>query len=273
MYEKRYVKKRIRRLVVLIGAGVSALVVGTFSIVAFLGRYVGTFTVSLNMADVQLALSDSASFERQESFLQIEALPDYSETTFTALPDPDLLDSEKLDSLAGANYNPNDGSITNLSFFKYTFYVKNVGNISANFKTTVRISGSRPSQDGRYLDDTIRIMLFENPMQGESHDYTVFAKRRAIAYRNEDGTVDWREPVSIQENQVTPYKPFQGYAEEFESDSVIVTTATPQFDKDEVKRYTIVTWLEGYDAQSDPLLKAPVGATLKLGVEINAYEN
>ena len=39
----------------------------------------------------------------------------------------------------------------------------------------------------------------------------------------------------------------------------------------EVRKYTVVTWLEGFRSSNDKL--APEGASIKLGVEINAYEN
>jgi len=44
----------------------------------------------------------------------------------------------------------------------------------------------------------------------------------------------------------------------------------PQIDVGEMRRYTIVTWLEGF--RSDNTKPAPAGASIKLGVEINAYE-
>ena len=38
-------------------------------------------------------------------------------------------------------------------------------------------------------------------------------------------------------------------------------------------RYTVVYWLEGYDPQSTTELTPPQNALIKLGVEINAYED
>ena len=38
-------------------------------------------------------------------------------------------------------------------------------------------------------------------------------------------------------------------------------------------RYTMVVWLEGADPQSVPSEDYPEGATLKLSVDISAYEN
>ena len=44
------------------------------------------------------------------------------------------------------------------------------------------------------------------------------------------------------------------------------------FIRNDIRRYTIVFWLEGYDPQSRPDEEHPEGATLKLGVDISAYE-
>ena len=274
MYEKKYVSKRLRRVAVAIGAGISATVIGVFSIVAFLGRFVGTFTVTLDNANVSLALSTSSSFDRQESFLHIADLPSYSETTFTSLPDAEVLDNEETSYLNGANYTP-EGLINNLSYFKYTFFVKNVGTVTARYELKLKILDSTPSTDShpRYLDDTLRAMLYENDAASSEHNYTVYAKPRAIAYVSGGGEVIYKEPISVQESDVSPTLEFQGYAEMFESDKVIATTFTESFVQDAVKRYTLVTWLEGYDAQSSPFEGAPKDAKIRIGVEINAYEN
>lgn len=274
MYEKKYVSKRLRRVAVAIGAGISATVIGVFSIVAFLGRFVGTFTVTLDNANVSLALSTSSSFDRQESFLHIADLPSYSETTFTSLPNAEVLDNEETSYLNGANYTP-EGLINNLSYFKYTFFVKNVGTVTARYELKLKILDSTPSTDShpRYLDDTLRAMLYENDAASSEHNYTVYAKPRAIAYVSGGGEVIYKEPISVQESDVSPTLEFQGYAEMFESDKVIATTFTESFVQDAVKRYTLVTWLEGYDAQSSPFEGAPKDAKIRIGVEINAYEN
>ena len=86
MYELKYVKKRKTKLFVAISGGVATVVVSTFAIVSFLGRYVGTFTVSLDTGKVNLALSDSSEFKRKESFLRIDSLPAFHEYTRSSLP-------------------------------------------------------------------------------------------------------------------------------------------------------------------------------------------
>lgn len=276
MFESRYVIKRVRRIAIAIGAGVSATGIGVFSIVAFLGRFVGTFTVSLDTANVSLALSETSTFEKQESFLHIDTLPTYSETTYRDLPDDLELDTERTDYLHGANRNPITDEIQNLQYFKYTFFLKNVGTIQARYDLKVNILENEPSTDDhpRYLDETLRVKLYENDATLEEHANNVYAKKRSIPYKNRDtGEVEWRTPISVLEDDANSVNPFQGYAEQFESDTVICTISTSSFSRNAVKRYTLVTWLEGNDESSDWTLPAPKGAKLKLGVEIKAYEN
>ena len=67
--------------------------------------------------------------------------------------------------------------------------------------------------------------------------------------------------------------PFYGYAEKFEAEDRVTTLRVKDFKQDDIRRYTIVTWLEGEDPESDHRKEAPKGAKIKIGVEINAYEN
>ena len=57
----------------------------------------------------------------------------------------------------------------------------------------------------------------------------------------------------------------------FVSPTTILTSTDNPLGVNEIRRYTIVTWLEGFRSSNEQL--APDGATIKLGVEINAYEN
>ena len=272
MYELQYVKKRKRRKWVAIGGGISLIGVSALAIVAFLGRFVGTFTVSLNTGNVELALSDSSSFARKESYLRINDIPNFHEFTYSSLPKSEVLDSETTDYLTGATYKP-DGGVDALDYFKYTFYVKNVGKTAASYSLKINITDNKAGEGSRTLDDTLRVMLYENRADSEEHEFKVYAKRAATHHFDENGEVNFQEPISVSEENATPYEPFVGYAEEFESSNVITTISVTNFAVGEIRRYTLVNWLEGYDLQSNNLEEAPKGARIKLGVEINAYEN
>ncbi len=258
MYELEYVRKRKTKKFVALGAGVSAVVVTSLAIVAFLGRFVGTFTVSLEAKNVELTLSDNFSFQNSSSFLRVNEVPKFQEFTYSdfAKFGDDSIDSDQTSIDIGAN--PKNES---LNFFKYTFFVKNVGYTPAVYDFSLNIIESSASSDGRYLDDTMRVMVYDN---GEK---TVYGKRSQT--KNMAG--DFRSPISINDYEASNLYPFQGYAEMFVSPTVIMTSTNTPLGVGEIRRYTIVTWLEGFRSSNYEV--APDGATIKLGVEINAYEN
>ena len=273
MYELKYVKKKTRNKFIVIGAGVSTIVVTTFAIIAFLGRFVGTFTVSLNTGDVSLALSTSQEFVEQSSFLRVDSLPDFQERTYSQLPDADALDSEHTSYLDWANKKSDNVTISSIPFFKYTFFVKNVGGVPAGYTMKIRILDSKAANDGRKIEDTLRVMLYDNDGSSTEHNKEIYAKRSPNHHLDEDGNVSFAEAITVDPSRADEFTPFLGYAKEFESDSIITTISTEEpFETGDIKRYTLVTWLEGFDLQSDNFKKAPKGANLRLGVEINAYE-
>ena len=62
-------------------------------------------------------------------------------------------------------------------------------------------------------------------------------------------------------------------AEVFKDNKTVAEYSVSNFNSLAIKRYTIVIWLDGNDPQSKPDTEYPEGATLKLGVDIAAYEN
>ena len=271
MYELGYVKKRKRRRIVLLVGGVSTVVVSTLCTVAFLGRYVGTFSVSLDTGNVGLTLSREKAFTEPTSFLKVDSLPKFHEYTYRdfGFIGDDVIDNEESDlNIAAATLN-DDGTYSSINFFKYTFYVKNVGDVPCKYNFSVNILESKPSTDGRYLDDTVRFMIYDNSIDNE-HNKKVYAKRSAIPHKDKDGNVDYRAPISVREEESSEDYPFEGYAEMFTSSDVITSFSVDYFAVSEIRRYTLVYWLEGFS--SDSTKTAPEGATIKLGVEINGYE-
>lgn len=263
MYRLEYVKKRKRRKRVAIVGGISTVVVATFAIVAFLGRFVGTFTVSLETRNVDLTLLEKKDSTAHTSFLRVSDLPAFQEYTYKYLKDIDgfeNIDNEDSSSFMGANYDSSQ-QITSLNFFKYTYYVKNVGSKKAKYDWSVNILEDVKAKDGRSLLDTVRVMIF---VDGEHKVYG-----QAATELNDEG--DYRSPVSVSKEQADDNFPFEGYAYLFTSSKVITTFQGQEINVGELKRYTIVTWLEGFRSSDEEF--APRGAKIKLGVEINAYEN
>ena len=253
MYELDYVKRRKKKRRTAIIGGICSVGVVTFCIVAFLGRYVGTFTVSLEAKNVDLTLSEKSSFEEHSSFLRVNSVPSFQEFTyqnFEKFGGGEKLDSEETDAFYGAN--PENET---LNFFKYTFFIKNVGITPAKYNLSLLIKENVAASDGRTLEDTLRVSVYDNGKE------TVYAK----------GNLNSPVPISVSEGEATDEYSFQGYAMNFVSSKEIMRQDGVSLNIGEVRRYTFVTWLEGF--RSSNTQTAPKGATIKLGVEINAYEN
>ena len=253
--------------------GITSLV-----IISFLGRTVGTFSVKLTNSDVKLSLSEKVSFKDATSYLHLDTIPSLRETTFENLPDAEYLDNEDTPVRNDESIIKNDkGEIESMYFVKYTFYIRNVGNSIARYNLSINITDSQKSNDGtnRYVDDTLRIMVYENdPAVAGSHDYKVFAKESDQYNYDKDNNRTMREFVA---RIPSDHKedPDNGYilADSFVSSSVAARYEVSNFAKGDMKRYTLVVWLEGEDPDTDNSDEPPEGATLKLGVDIAAYEN
>lgn len=282
MYDLFLVKRRRRRRIAALTSIISAIGVGSLVTISFLGRTVGTFTVSVQNSSVRLALSDKQDFENPTSYLRIDELPSsYLEYSYDWFPSFDSLDDERNDYLFGSY--SEDGQVVGMKFLKYTFYVKNVGTKLAQYKMSVNLDDCTQSNDstGRKLDDTLRVMIFENdPLAGDTHDYTVYAKdiieTNTSKYKTYDktGKQSSREFVSSY-----PYAKEDGFheddnhplAESFINNGgkAIITKTVENFGKDDIRRYTLVYWLEGSDPQANiEGLDAPQGAKIKLSVDI-----
>ena len=276
MYEQRYVNRRLRNTLMSVLGGVTATGIAIFAIIAFLGRYVGTFTVSLDSSSVRLSLSRADSYEKPESYLRVDTLPKFREIAYADLPSDDILDNQETDYLYGAQYDI-DGEQVRLRYFKYTFYVKNSGDVAADFDMAVKIVEATYDEDGRSLLDTLRVMVYINPAVEEEdyslHQKHVYARIRTRVYETADGEEIWDEPISVREDQASDLRPFEGYAEQFASDEVVCQYHEEGFSKDQMRRVTLVTWLEGNDADSTRFDTMPEGVNIKLGIDINAYEN
>ena len=277
MYDLLYVRKRRRRRIAALVSMISAIGVTSLVVVSFLGRFVGTFTVSLTNSAVRLSLSEKQAFQDTTSYLLIDKLKPFEENTYRNLPGADILDNEDTEYDYGKNISELNGQET-LQYFKYTFYVKNVGSTIAQYNMNIKIDEKSRSNDGtkRTLDDTMRVMVFENDPRSdeETHDFKVYAKPSHEVNYDKDGNRTYQEFISEFDPKTNKEDDDHPLADSFLADGKTVAKySVDNFGKSDIRRYTLVIWLEGADPDSDNKKNAPVGATIKLGVEITAYEN
>ena len=276
MYDHLLIKKRRRRRIAALVSLITGIGISSLVLVAFLGRFTGTFTVKLANSSVKLSLSDKEAFDNPTSYLSLEKLDLFEENTYSNLPEQEFLDSE--DTPYNAGCYTNDSGETIMRYLKYTFYVRNRGGKTAKYDLKVTLVDRNKSTDGseRTLDDTLRIMVYENDVvesTGEAyHTVGIYAKEAAEYNIDKEGNRTRREFVSTYPylNEEDDDHPL---ATSFESSSVVTTYTRGGFLEGQTRKYTLVVWLEGEDPQSEYLKDAPVGASIKLGVEITAYEN
>ena len=282
MYDLLFVRKRRRRKVAALVALFSSIGVTSLVIISFLGRSVGTFTVSLNNSEVNLALCEKKDSNKNSTFLRVNPNNKYIEHSFDFFRDSlATLDNEDTPYNVGENeytyYDPTEEKIKTgivLEYFKYTFYVKNIGSKTASYNMKISIDDRTRSDDdtGRGLDDTLRVMVFENKPNSDEHNYHVYAKKAAENNYDINGNPTDRELIVSHDGNDHETEEYP-LAENFKDGKTVAEYNVTNFIKHDMLRYTIVVWLEGGDPQSKPDEDYPEGATLKLGVDIAAHEN
>ena len=272
MYALELVRKRKRRIIAAVVGGIGTIGVATFSIAAFLGHRVGSFTVALETKNAKLTLSEKSSFQDRSSFLRVGEVPGFQNYTYSRFKSigNDALDNEENDYTLGIRTNRKGNKFTD--FLKYTFFIKNVGDDPADYDFALQVKEIVASQNGQTLEDSFRVMIYED---GELYDkegkINVYAKRLQIPHLDENGQPDYRAPISVDEKDADLNYPFEGYAKMFSSSTEVMSEHAIHLEAGEFRKYTIVTWLEGFQSAGDA--DTLRGASIKLGVEINAYEN
>ena len=274
MYDYLYVKRRRRKKIAAFVSLFTAMGITALVIVSFLGRQVGTFSVTLANTSVKLSLSEKQSFADATSYLRLDKLYNFQEYHYGDLPKDSILDNEDTPYLDNNALGKNDkGEIDCMYYLKYTFYVKNTGVTPARYNLSINLTDRSKASDetDRMLDDTVRIRVYQNDASSEEHEYRTFAKEAAGNNFLKNGKETRREFIGY--NSIGDYESDEHpLAETFYNPSTICKYTVSNFRKDDIKRYTIVIWLEGEDPQSNDTDEAPVGAKLKLGVDIKAYE-
>lgn len=273
LYVRRIRRKRI-------AAALSAATAGTLialGIIAFLGRTVGTFSITLEKSDVSIALSADREFTEPTSYLRVPDLPAITLWTNRSIIDDGYsnIDNEANSWKTYGAKKDDEGKVIGLHYFQYTFFIKNMGVVRAAYDFTMTIADiTNPKNPANHdLGDILRVRVFENDAYDESsHENRVFAKTTRQVNYDEDGNQTNQEYVAGDPSNKRNY---DGFAEEFESvgktGGIIMKSRVTDFRQNDIIRYTIVYWLEGEDPECQSV--APEGCSIKIGVNIKAYEN
>lgn len=278
MVEGKYVKRKRRKKIAAIVSAVCTGGVVVLMIVAFLGYRVGSFTVKLRQTNVKLTLTQneasatdgkqSANAQGNTTYLMVSSLPNYETYTASKLSDHNHYDNQSTDYLDGAITNKETGKIEYLYYFKYTFYIKNIGETTADYTFTLRMTENQRPQATQYtytygFDDLLRVRLYKN--NNEGHEYHTYAKpprSGSPSHINENGEEVWEELIWSGSDE---------YATNFIDDNVIMEDKIERFKPGDYYRYTLLTWLEGTDPECNG--PAPDNGFAKLEIGIEASES
>ncbi len=166
--------------------------------------------------------------------------------TYENLPDSETMDDEDYLSFSGRTMSQN-GLV--YDFIKYTFYAKNCGVTTIDYKISFRFT---ETGSGLIVSDIMRIAIFENDSTVDEHNYNVYAKASA------DGGEEY---ISTPES---------GSTSRFESENTIATHYFYNLKSGDAIRYTFLVWLEGEDPEA---VGTPTSSTnISFEIDIAAKE-
>lgn len=272
MVDLEYVKRRKRKKAAAIISAVASVGLAVFIIVSFLGQRVGTYTVGLYNNDIQLTLSEHSTFEERSTFLRVDDIAKLGSYCYQSFKTKGQLDLDAINSefttYKDFAEKDDDGNVTSCPFFKYTFFVKNIGSKTAKYNMNLNIIENTPDRlTGKYLDEVLRVALLED---GDVDNMTVYAMKSIDNTHRSEEQPDVETDAEYICGPSFTYK-YAGMAEKFLSADKVGIHKVTDFKANEVHQYTLIYWIEGDDHEcEDPF---PREAKIRLGVEINAYEN
>ena len=155
---------------------------------------------------------------------------------FAVTPTKMVVDSlEYMDNIT-ESWLPNDiddieGPHNGNNYMAYTFFVKNVGSETTEYRTTIDIVSVIKN-----VDEAIRVAVYKNGNK------TVYAKRRPDTFEPEVGTVPFYKVDQVMNELHEEFKP------------------------GDVDKYTVVVWLEGEDIECiDSILGGEMKMIMKIG--------
>lgn len=272
MVDLTYVKKRKRKQVAKIVTGVSAVLIVPFLILSFIGKEIGHFTIGLKNSNVSLALATDKELTNKTTFIGLDKLAPYAVYTVDGINKnytDDTIDNIDSNDSIGKRVDPSTEETTALYFFKYTFYVVNVGEVNATYDISFSITDNkRPTNVNYSLDDILRVRWYENSGDSSSHSYKTYAKK-SLTPNFKEGETEPFYNTCIGKNTNGVCK--DGYAELFSDDITILKNTTKHFKVGDYTRYTVLMWLEGNDPEA--VGTTPDETYLKLAINVEAYED
>lgn len=227
-------KYQVTKNFLLLGILVTGLLSAIIGVLAFFGQNMGTFVISLgdDVYRTGISLSDKQEFSTSSARLLVNPVSEAFPVSW------DDLDIEGAMST--------DGDFVdafNHTYISYTFYLRNDGNTVTDIEFVINMTIKTNN-----IDECCRVLLIQDD---DTEHLTV--------YRKADSN-----PINYYDH--TPYE----LSKDFESDTRVCTDTFKSFRPGDVKKYTIMIWLEGWDEDCD---NSVMGGSLRMEMTFNIVKS
>lgn len=217
-------KRKLRGRIFSLGVIITGLLSIAFAVITFYGQNAGNFVMSIDYDayNRKIILSSEKEFLNPTPRLMTEPIDDARDITYSWL---------KLGEVDQTDGNYVD---TDYDYVAYTFYIRNDGFETVDIKYSMSMSDIYND-----IDESIRILIIED---GKETMYQKIDKVKA------DGSLPYYP-------QIMPTPKF------FMSDSIVTRETFTNFVPGQVKKFSVLMWLEGYDPDTND---DRVGGKIKL---------
>lgn len=276
----KYARRRKQRNIALIVTGVGAVGILMLSVISFLGRVSGQFTIKMDprVAPTTMKLLDKVDGSYVEQLNAPGLANAHVSTASRVFEEVDQLKTNN--DLNGSNNITRKGTLngeeTSIdTALVFTFYAENVSkNEDAIFDYDLSIDDyTSPSNSSVQPYAYLRVAVFENLYREDglgSHDCTIYA----LESTNLNANNDYRECLStyntIDSKKLARYS-YNGisYCEPFIDAYTIANRSAITLEPQKKMRFTVIAWFEGNDP--DCYGDAPEGSSITLSMNFSAH--
>ncbi|MBN2300473.1 MAG: hypothetical protein JXC31_04720 [Acholeplasmataceae bacterium] len=201
---------RTRNRIFTLGIIITGMLSIAFAVITFYGQEAGNFVISVDSLAQNrgITLSTEPNFRAPSPRLMTDPISEARDMTYS------WLKIEEVEETYG-NYVDID-----YEYVAYTFYLMNQGTESIDISYHIRITDIYNG-----LDSGIRVLVIEDGVQ--------------TMYQKPDELDEFGNLPTYPENMPA--------ATDFLSDSIVMRKLFTNFKPDEVKKFSVIVWLEGYD--------------------------
>lgn len=279
--EPESLKKARRKKIAGVVLGVASGALTVLIIIALLGQNYGNFTIKLEDRHFELALGNSltnannggAGLANKTNYIMADGYKAASPMQADDLPDVDTIDPDIGDGTVNLA-NPQKATTGDFGVnydysFRYTFYLNNTSpteyakaNYYINFNSIIEPTNLSKSAA---LEDILRVRVYDSKyIDGDVEHRCVgtFARKAKTFSVNGSNAEPITSNPKREENK--------GYCTNFLNDytddplALIVMKNETELQPKEIRRYTVVVWLEGNDADCEG--ENPIGGSLTMAM-------